>query len=251
MQIQNSNALVTGASSGIGRALSIELARGGAKRLALVGRRIEALEETAKSVRELGAEALLLVADVADRASIENAIQEAEAWAGGLDVVVANAGIGTGGSRLALAKDVEQVTATNYLGAVWTLLSASTGMMERRKGTLVAISSVAALRGLPRGAEYSASKAALDTFTDGLRVQLKPSNVKMLLVRPGFVKTPLSEKVKSKPFEVSAEDAARRIVKAIASDRRVLDFPFPLATIMRVVGVLPTWLYERVARKLG
>lgn len=251
MQIQGSSALVTGASSGIGRAICLELARQGATRLALVGRRIDALEETAKSVRELGAQALLLVADVANQESIEGAIKEAVDWAGELDIVVANAGVGTGGSPLAQAKDVERVTQTNYLGAVWTLLAGCVGMTERRRGTLVAISSVAALRGLPRGVEYSASKAALDTFCDGLRVQLKPSNVNVLLVRPGYVTTPFSAKVKNKPFEVSAEDAARRIVKAIASGRRVLDFPWPLATIMHAVGALPTWLYVRIARKIG
>lgn len=250
-QIQGSNAFVTGASSGIGRAISVELARQGARRVVLVGRRMEALEETANSVRQLGAEALVLVADVAVRESIEGAVKEGETWAGGLDIVVANAGVGTGGSRLARAKDAERTIGTNYLGAVWTLLAGCVGMTERRRGTLVAISSVASLRGLPRGVEYSASKAALDTFCDGLRVQLRPSNVNVLLVRPGYVTTPFSAKVKNKPFEISAEDAARRIVKAVGSQRRVLDFPWPLATIMHAVGALPTWLYLRVARKLG
>src|SRR5690606_35778493 len=157
----------------------LELARRGASRLALVGRRRDALDDTAAQVRALGAEPLVLVADVAQRTEIEKATLAAESWSGGLDLVVANAGIGSGTSRLAKADDVDRVTSITYLGAVWTLLAGATPMSERRRGTLVAISSVAAMKGLPRGAEYSASKAALDTFCEGLRVQLRPSNVKL------------------------------------------------------------------------
>lgn len=250
MQIRGSNVLVTGASSGIGQALCLELARRGATRLALVGRRRDALDDTAAQVRALGAEPLVLVADVAQRAEIEKATLAAESWSGGLDLVVANAGVGTGGSRLAKPEDVEKVTGINYLGAVWTLLAGADPMSERRRGTLVAVSSVAGMKGLPRGTEYSASKAALDTFCEGLRVQLRPSNVKLLLVRPGYVQTPLSAKVKSKPFEISAHEAARRIADAIAADRRLLQFPWPLVWVMRAVSVLPDWLYERVAKKI-
>ena len=250
MRIDGANALVTGASSGIGRALCVELARRKASRLALVGRRRPALEETAKAVRAAGAEALVLVADVSDRAAIEGAVREAESWAGGLDLVVANAGIGSGGSRLAKADDVEKVTHVNYLGAVWTLLAAAGPMSERRRGHLAAVSSLAALRGLPRGAEYSASKAALDTFVEGLRVQLRPFHVKVLLVRPGFVETPLSAKVKQKPLALTAEQAALRIADAVAADRRVLEFPWALAAALRALGLLPAWLWERFARAL-
>lgn len=251
MQIKGSSVLITGASSGIGQALALELGKRGARKLALVGRREDALQETAQAVRALGVEPLVLVADVAERADIESAITRAWEWAEGLDAIVANAGIGTGGSRLAKPDDVEAVTQTNYLGAVWTLLAAVKSMSERQKGLLVAVSSVAGLRGLPRGVEYSASKAALDTFTDGLRVQLRPSGVGVLLVRPGYVTTPLSEKVKNKPFEVSAEEAARRIAHAMATGRSVLSFPWPLVSVMSIVRALPTWVYVRVARKIG
>jgi NAD(P)-dependent dehydrogenase (short-subunit alcohol dehydrogenase family) len=249
MRLRGTNVLLTGASSGIGRALAVELARRGVARLALVARRAEALESTAEAVRAAGGDPLVLPADAGDRASIEAAVHEARTRFGGLDVVIANAGIGAPGGRVN-ADNLELTTRVNYLGAAYTLLAAVDGMMDRRRGQLVAVSSLAALRGLPQSTEYSASKAALDTLLEGLRIQLKPLGIETTLIRPGFVDTPINEHVKSRPFLLTTADAAVRIADAIEKGRRTLGFPLPTVLAMSVIKLLPGWAYDRVAARM-
>jgi len=240
------SALVTGASSGIGAALARALAREGIE-VVLAARREPALRELAATITSEGGRARVLVLDVADPVQTNAKIQAVDDELGGIDLVVANAGVGQ--SRWAGKLDWEacsQVIDVNVRGAVATLVALLPRMVERGRGRLVGISSVAQYRGLPRNASYSASKAFLSTFLESLRVDLRHTGVSVTDVRPGFVDTPLSASVPTKPFEIDADAAAKLIVRAIDRRQRVLVFPLPMRMLGSLLTVMPAAIYEPV-----
>lgn len=237
-------ALVTGASSGIGAALARLLAREGIE-VVLAARRAVALHELAATITGEGGKAHVLELDVSDPERTAAKIQAIDDQLGGLDLVVANAGVGQ--SRWAGKLDWQacrEVIDVNVSGAVATLVAVLPRMVERGRGQLVGISSVAQYRGLPKNASYSASKAFLSTFLESLRVDLRHTGVSVTDVRPGFVDTPLSASVPSKPFEIDANAAAKLIVDALARRRRVLVFPLPMRMLGSLLTVMPDAIYE-------
>ncbi|MFV8750129.1 SDR family NAD(P)-dependent oxidoreductase [Nannocystaceae bacterium ST9] len=239
-------ALITGASSGIGAALARALARQGIE-VVIAARREAALRELASTIEAEGGKARVLALDVREPEATVEAIQAIDAELGGLDLVVANAGVGQ--QRWAGKLDWQacsQVIDVNVRGAVATLVAVLPKMVERGRGRLVGISSVAQYRGLPKNAAYSASKAFLSTFLESLRVDLRRTGVSVTDVRPGFVDTPLSAAVPRKPFEIDADAAARLIVDAVDRRRRVLVFPLPMRMLGALLTVMPAAIYEPI-----
>jgi len=236
--------LITGASSGIGSALARELANHGC-RLFLVARRLERLEALARDLDTTGVEVGYAWCDVADESSVRQAARQLEEQFGGVDVVILNAGIGGRFDvRNFRAADVEQVIKVNYLGAVYWLEHTLPYLVKQQAGAVVGISSLAAVRGLPGSGAYSASKAALSTFLESLRLELRPLGIHVLTVEPGFVRTEMTAGLKSMPFMLEAGDAARRIVRALRRRRAVLRFPLVPAAAMRLIGLLPVAVYD-------
>ncbi len=239
--------LITGASSGIGRALALEYAKSGAK-VAMVARRRELLDALAEEVRAAGGEPLVLVADVTQSENVHNAVTDAIAAFGGLDMVIANAGVG--GTKH--AKDLswgfsEKMIDANVNGAIATLTAAIPHMVKRGSGHLVGVSSLAGIRALPNSAVYSASKAALSTFLEAIRIDLRKSGVNVTDVQPGFVTTPMTDKNKFKmPFKWPVEKAAKVITERLQKVPSVIAFPWPLVTALRIARLLPDALYERI-----
>ena len=240
--------LITGASSGIGRALALELGKRGA-RLALTARRGDELLKVAEEVGRAGGEALALPADVRDPEAMKVVVERVrEKWAQ-IDVLVANAGMSstTAGTKLN-AREVGDVISVNVLGVVNSVAAVLPGMLERGAGHLVAISSLASYRGMPKSGAYSASKAAVSTFFESLRVDLRRSNIDVTTIHPGFIRTPMTAGRKKKlPFLLEADDAACRIVKAVERRARTYAFPWQLASLVRVIKHLPGRLYDRLA----
>src|SRR5687767_6174190 len=240
--------IVTGASSGIGRALALELGRRGA-RLGLTARRAEELLKVADEVERAGGEALALPADVRDaEAMLKAAERVRERW-GRVDVLVANAGMSstTAGTKLN-AGEVGDVISINVLGVVNSVAAVLPDMLERGSGHLVAISSLASYRGMPKSGAYSASKAAVSTFFESLRVDLRKSGVDVTVIHPGFIRTPMTANRKKKlPFLLEVDDAARRIVRAVERRARTYAFPWQLASLVRVIKHMPGRLYDRLA----
>jgi len=240
--------LITGASSGIGRALALELGRRGA-RLGLTARRAEELLRLSEEVERAGGEALALPADVRDAAAMKEAAGRVRERWGRVDVLVANAGMSstTAGTSLN-AGEVGDVIAINVLGVVNSVAAVLPAMLERGSGHLVAISSLASYRGMPKSGAYSASKAAVSTFFESLRVDLRRSNIDVTTIHPGFVRTPMTAGRKKKlPFLLEPEDAARRIVRAVERRARTYAFPWQLASLVRVIRHIPGRLYDRLA----
>src|SRR5947209_2216884 len=240
--------LVTGASSGIGRALAVELGKRGA-RVALTARRAEELSKVADEVVRAGGKALAFPADVRNPSEINGVAGSVlKSW-GRIDVLIANAGMSstTSGSNLE-AGEAGNVITVNVIGVVNSVAAVLPSMLKQKGGQLVAISSLAAYRGLPKSGAYSASKAAVSTFFESLRLDLRGTGVDVTVIHPGFIRTPMTAHRKRKlPFLLEADDAACRIIRAIERHARTYAFPWQLASAVRLIKYLPGKLYDRLA----
>lgn len=243
-------AFITGASSGIGRALALELGRKGAS-LGLLARRIETLEEIAKEIESAGGQALVLPADVRDPDAVRGVADKLRAQFGRIDVLVANAGIGvTTDVNDLQPKEVADVFNINVIGAVNSVTAVLPEMIKQGSGQLVAISSLAGYRGLPKSAAYCASKAALSSFFESLRVDLHGSGVDVTIIHPGFIKTPLTANRHARmPYLMELDTAIKKIIHAIEARKKSYAFPWQLATIVRASMLFPIPLYDRIARR--
>jgi short-subunit dehydrogenase len=241
--------MITGASSGIGRALALELGRRGA-RLGLTARRAEVIDEVVSEIEAAGGMAVALPADVQDAASLAAAAARLRAKFGPIDVLIASAGIGpTRDAADFSAQEVSEVINVNVIGASNSVAAVIPEMVARGSGQLVAISSLAAYRGLPRSAAYCASKAAVSAFFESLRLDLEPRGIDVTIIHPGFIKTPLTEgRHAQMPFLMELDDAVGKMVRAIAKRRKRYSFPWQLATIVRAGMLMPIWMYDQVSR---
>lgn len=244
-------AWVTGASSGIGRALAIGLAREGWA-VGLSARREERLREVAQEIRTAGGRAAVLPCDVTVRDEVHGAARRCRVELGPVDLLVANAGVsGMTRPESLDAEEVEWMLRVNFLGAVFAVEAVLPGMRSRRRGRLVAVSSLAGYGGLPMTAAYSASKAALTNFFESLRIDLGKEGLDVTVVAPGYVRTPMTEgRAHALPFLVDVDDAAERILRAIHRRERIAAFPWPLASAVRLARIWPRSLYDWVARRI-
>lgn len=242
-------AVITGASSGIGWALARTLAAEGCK-VGLVARRREQLAELAGQIEKSGGVAAFAVADVIERAQIVAAIHELAARLGPVDLLIANAGVGAPTTVEPFnVGDIEKMFRVNVLGVVYSLEAVLPQMLQRRRGHLAAISSLAAYKGLPGESAYTSSKAAVNVFMDGLRIQLRSKGIAVTTICPGFVQTPMTAVNEFKmPWLLSAEEAARRIVHALKRKRKIYNFPWQMALLMKLLRWAPAWLLERMMR---
>ena len=233
---------ITGASSGIGAALAREHAAEGV-RLALAGRDAQRLETVADRCRARGAIVTTTLVDVTDGPSVERWIAEADADTP-LDLVYACAGLGGTASLAGPAGEPTTtalaLVATNLGGCVATAGAAMMRFVPRGRGRIVLVGSLAGRLGLPVAPVYSATKAGVATYADGLRRLLAPSGVGVTLVEPGYVVTPMSRGVPGADvLPWSAERAARHIRRAVEAGRAVVRFPWPLAAVIVLARLLP------------
>ena len=236
---------ITGASSGIGRALALRLAaRGDA--IALAARRVDLLEDLAREIEATGQRALALSCDVARQESVEAAVADCVRELGPIDRLVVNAGVGapTPGADF-VTRHVEKVLQVNLMGAVYTIGAVLPSMVERGSGHVIGISSLAGYRGLPGVAAYSASKAGFSALLESLRMDLVPHGVAVTTVCPGFVRTPMTDRNRFRmPLLMEVDDAARIIARAIQSRRAFCTFPWPMALAMSVIRHIPRPIFE-------
>ncbi|HEV3164610.1 MAG TPA: SDR family NAD(P)-dependent oxidoreductase [Isosphaeraceae bacterium] len=250
-QIQSEVAVITGASSGIGAELARRLAAAGV-RVGLTARRAEALEHLAAAIRAQGGTAAVAPADAADPAATRLAMARLSEELGPVDLLIANAGVGldTPAVRFSAAQ-FEEMVRVNLIGAAVAIESVLPLMLERRQGHIVGISSLAAYRGLPHSAGYSATKAGLSTLLEGLRVELRPRGLMVTTVHPGYVRTPMTaDSGRPQPFLMEVGPAAEIILNGIAARRREINFPWRAAFLMGLLRRLPGGLYDRLAGAL-
>jgi short-subunit dehydrogenase len=242
-------AFITGASSGIGRALAVELARRGYD-LALTARGLDALTAVRESIiasqpaRSVHVRAL----DVTDDADVARALEEAAGVLGRCDLVVANAGVGDSGrvgdGDMARARLIVE---TNLIGAIATV-DAAVALFRRQggEGQVVGIGSVAGVRGLPGSASYSASKAGLAAYMQAVRAETYAEPITVTTLAPGYIDTPLNRDLPSRPFLIDAEKGARIMADLI--ERRVSHATvprLPWTLLAPALRLLPTSLLAR------
>lgn len=240
---------LTGASSGIGEGLALAIAKRGGI-LGLVARRRELLDDLADRCKLAGGKARVFAIDVTDEESVALAADEMRSEFGHIDILIANAGIGGNNeeTRSYHPPSVKKVIDTNLIGAVNAVHAVLPKMIDRGEGQIVAISSLAGIRGLPRSAAYSASKAGMTAFFESLRLDVKNKGIDVTIIQPGFIKTPLtSGRANKMPFLMELEDAVPHFISAIEKRKRFAAFPWQLATIVRAGKIMPAWLYDRIA----
>ena len=243
-------ALVTGASSGLGRGLALWYARQGV-RVYAAARRRENLEALAQEARAAGGHLEPVELDVSQGDETVARIRELDDACGGLELIIANAGFGQDSPAKRIQwESVRQTLGVNVTGAAATLCAVLPRMVERGRGHVVGVASLAAFRGLPRQAAYSGSKAFLHIFMESLRVDLRGTGVGVTCVYPGFVKSEMTSQNKfPMPFLLETEDAVARMAGAIARGEAEYAFPWQMAGVLGVVKRLPNPLYDALARK--
>ncbi|GAC1328710.1 MAG: SDR family NAD(P)-dependent oxidoreductase [Beijerinckiaceae bacterium] len=244
--------LITGASSGIGRAVALAYAEPG-RRLTLAGRNEERLGAVAAACAAKGATVDTAALDVRDRATMWQRLRDLD----GLhpfDLVLANAGIATGLKPGEFAENpdaVRGIIATNLFGVLNTVEPLIEPMCARGRGQIAVVSSIAAIRGLPYSPAYCATKAAVHLYADSLRGNLEPRGVIVSLICPGFVHTPMNERlVAAKPLAISDAKAALIIRRGLDHGRPLIAFPRLLYLGARFMSFLPARLIDRVMNRM-
>lgn len=241
--------LLTGASSGIGEALALEMAKRGAI-LGLLARRENLLQELAAKCERAGTKARIFSCDITDETAVKDAAESLRNEFGRIDILIANAGIG-GNAKHAKdlsPQDFRRVIDTNLNGSVNSVAAVLTQMLDRGEGQIVAISSLAGFRGLPKSAAYCASKAGMTAFFESVRLDVQKRGVSVSIIQPGFIKTPLTSGRKNKmPFLMELDDSIPLFLKAIEKKKKFAAFPWQLATFVRAGRIFPAWLYDKIA----
>lgn len=246
---------ITGASSGIGAALAREFAVRGAQ-LGLLARRESALHALVASLPNASRH-LVYPVDVNDRAALLAAAQNFMRRADGIDIVIANAGIsyGTLTERPEDLAVFESILQTNLMATVATFAPFIEAMKTQaaagdRGLRLVGIGSVAGIRGLPGAEAYSASKAAVMSYCESLRVELNPHRIRVVTIAPGYIDTPMTKVNRyPMPFLMPAPRFARLAADVIRSGRSYAVIPWQMRGVSWLLRLLPNWLYDRVMAK--
>ena len=244
---------ITGASSGIGQALAARYAQAG-WRLALVARRTELMLAWAQELGLDPQRVAVYRADVAEPDSVIEAARQCMAAQGLPDVVVASAGVSIGMDSAERADlDVMRDTfALNNTGLAATFHAFLRPMRQRRSGTLVAVASVAAIRGLPGHGAYCASKAAVVAYAESLRGECRRQGVRVVTLLPGYVATPLTQSNKySMPFLMQPEDFAQQAFRAISAGTSYCVIPWQMALVAKLLRLLPNALFDRLMAGRG
>lgn len=245
MLLKNKNILITGASRGIGRALAIELAKK-ENNLCLFARNEELLLKLKNELNQYNSNVLIFRGDTGNIQDVEKCIELIKRNFKTLDLAILNAGIGL---RLD-SKDFNyeanrNVFETNFFGVMNFLKYLIPMYKEQGYGIISGISSLADVRGFPLSAAYSASKAALTTYLEAIRIELKPVNIKVITIRPGFVDTDMIKNNKFKMlFILSPEEAAKVIINKIEKEKSVINFPVFYHLLTSVTRILPDFVFN-------
>jgi len=239
---------ITGASSGIGQALAARYHRAGWD-LALAARRGGEIQAWAEQERLEPDRYAVYAADVADTDSIVAAGRRCLAQQGVPQVVIANAGISIGVDT-AVREDLDVIArtyATNNVGLAATFHPFIEPMVARGSGALVGIASVGGIRGMPGHGAYCASKAAVISYCESLRGELRPTGVKVVTICPGYVDTPLTRRNRyAMPFLLQPADFADRACRAIARGSSYCVIPWQMGVVAAVLRLLPNGLFDRL-----
>ena len=240
--------LITGASSGIGQALALRFYQAGYA-LALVARRTDVMSQWAVQCQLDGDRYRVYGADIAQVDSVVGAGQACMREQGVPDIVIAGAGISVGIDS-SVRQDIDVMTrmfAVNNIGMAATFHPFIDAMTRRGSGALVGIGSVNGIRGMPGHGAYCASKAAVISYCESLRGELRPTGVKVVTICPGYIDTPLTQGNRyAMPFLMSAAEFARKAFVAIESGASYRVIPWQMGVVAKILRVLPNAVFDRV-----
>lgn len=253
MEFANKTILLTGASSGIGKEIAKKLAVIECT-LILTARRINLIENYLENVKNKRADILVFENDVGKKEDVSETMSKIKTKVKNndkIDIAILNAGVG---HRVTVdnfdSKLAEEIFNVNLFGIVYWVEQLLPDFINNREGMIVGISSLADNRGYTKNELYCASKAAASIFLEGLRVQMKQYGVKVLTVKPGFVKTPMTDKNKNPmPFLMTADKAANKILRGIEKEKRIIQFPLPITIFSKLSGALPAGVYDFLVEK--
>lgn len=245
MDFKNKVVLITGASTGIGKQIALRLAAENCT-LALIARRIDLLKELETEIKNSGSNVFSFKCDVSSRQEVEQVYSSIIEQLGNIDVAILNAGVSNRADIEEFTSEkAEETFGVNTLALVYFIDQLLPGFKLKNKGVIVGISSVADLRGYPKSGFYNASKAATTVLLQSLRNDLKKYNIKVITVRPGFVKTPMTDKNEFyMPLMMNADKAANIIVNGIKKEKRIIQFPLPIVFFDYLLKMLPAPLIE-------
>ena len=231
---------ITGASSGIGAALAQEMVRRG-YRVATTARSIDKLGALAEGVEGIHSYA----GDITNAAAMEKVVSKIENDLGHIDIAVLNAGSYVRDTAKTFSiENFENHINLNLIGTIKSLAPMMSRFRERKGGHIAIVSSVAGMRGLPGSLSYGASKGALINFTEALYMELKRYDVKVQLVNPGFVKTPLTDKNKFEmPMLMPVDKAAKAFADGLESHKFEITFPWAFVFMKKIIDLLPNKIY--------
>jgi short-subunit dehydrogenase len=241
--------LITGASSGIGKALAFELAGKGYS-LALASREMDLLSQIRDDILEEydPPKVAIRQLDVTDYDDVYQAVEELADELGGLDIVFANAGVALG-ERVGRGdfQKARRTIEVNLLGAIATADAAAAYFLKQGKGHIVGTSSVAAFRGMPKSSAYCASKAGFAIYLESVRAELYKKNIDVTVLYPGYIDTPFNDMLKSRPFLISVEKGAEIIARLIEKRVKSSTVPvYPWNIVGRLMKVLPTGVIAKM-----
>jgi short-subunit dehydrogenase len=242
---------ITGASSGIGETLALEYVKQG-HIVYGSARSVEKLNMVKAKAQGLSGDFRPLVVDVCDRDPIMAGYTILKEQIGIPHKIILNAGTHkpTSASRFSL-QDHRMLMEINYMGVINCLDVILPDLLHRKSGQIAIVSSVAGYRGLPMASGYGASKAALINFCESIKAELEQNGIDLRLVNPGFIKTPLTDLNEfPMPFLMPVEDAVQKLIKGLEGNRFEITFPTKFAIIMKLLRMLPNFIYLPITRKI-
>jgi short-subunit dehydrogenase len=245
------NIWITGASSGLGRELARQYAEAG-HRVCVSARGTDALDQLAEECRELPGEVHVFPLDITKTDQVSQCFHDMVGSIGMPDLCVLNAGTHTENPATSFDRNIYQrLMDINYMGVVNCLQEIVPACLEQQRGHIAVVSSVAGYRGLPNASAYGASKAALINMCESLQPELAAANIRLQLVNPGFVRTPLTDQNEfPMPFLMEVEDAAAQMIRGLAGNSFEVTFPRRFTWILKMLQKLPYAVYLRLTKKL-
>ena len=245
MNFKNKNVLITGASSGLGYSIAKLLPKENCS-LILLSRRENVLGELVHDIESRGTKAKAYKCDVGNIEEVRNAFEQIKKDFDKVDIAILNAGTS---SRTDISKYsssiAKEIFEANTLGIINCVEQLLPDFIERKEGMIVGVSSMADSRGFPKSGFYNASKAAASLLLESLRIELKPFNIKVITVKPGFVRTPMTDKNEfHMPFLMDVDKAVKIVLDGIKKEKKVIQFPLAIVIGSKLVKVLPNWLFD-------
>jgi short-subunit dehydrogenase len=250
MDLNNKVVLLTGASSGIGYSLAKSLPKENCL-LALISRRKNILDELVAELKSGGVKIFSYKCDVGNINEVRDTVNQVKKDFGKIDIAILNAGashrVDVKEYSAEIARKIFDVNTFGIINFVEQILP---DFIQRREGIIVGVSSLAEARGFPKSGFYNASKSAASLLLESLRIELKPYNVKVITVKPGFVRTPMTDKNEfHMPLLMDVDKAAKIIIDGIKKEKRTIQFPLPIVIGSKIVKFMPDWLFDYLMSK--